>query len=81
MTTISTETSPCQCATSPIQSIVRDAYLTPAQLVDYLDGAVTETTLRNWRCDRRGPTPTVIGRDVRYRVKVVDEWLAELEHH
>ncbi len=41
-------------------------YLTPTDLVALLNGAVTEATLRNWRCARRGPRHITVGRRVLY---------------
>lgn len=67
------------CHSMPRPVSVRDDYLTPTQLVDFLDGAVTEGTLRNWRCNRTGPRYISIGRSIRYPVAEVERWLADLE--
>lgn len=53
-------------------------YLTPTDLVALLDGAVTEATLRNWRCARRGPRHITVGRRVLYSRAAIDDWWSEL---
>ncbi len=41
-------------------------YLTPQQLVQRWNGAVTTGTLANWRGKGRGPSFTKLGKTVRY---------------
>jgi hypothetical protein len=48
--------------------------LTPQELITHLRGAVTITTLANWRFLGRGPRFLKIGHKVRYQLKDVLEW-------
>ena len=58
----------CQCHPSDL--------LTPAGLVAELNGAVAESTLRNWRSLRKGPRYLLVGHSVLYPRRAVDDWLA-----
>lgn len=49
-------------------------YLTPAELSNRWDGAVTTGTLANWRSKGRGPAFAKFGNKVRYPVTRVVEW-------
>ncbi len=66
-----------RAATGPL--LPPEEYLTPAELVVELRGAVTEATLRNWRYRGTGPAALTIGRQVFYRRAVVRAWLESLE--
>jgi hypothetical protein len=46
--------------------------------VEYLRGAVTLGTLRNYRSARIGPRYLKVGRSIFYTLSSVDDWLAEL---
>lgn len=51
------------------------AYLSPGDLVAFLDHAVTEGTLRNWRSDRNGPPYITLGRTILYPTDAVIDWI------
>lgn len=57
-----------------------DEYLTPAQLSDRWNGAVTTGTLANWRSNRTGPAFAKFGSRVRYPLARVVEWEASNLH-
>lgn len=40
---------------------------------------LTVATMRNWRCQRRGPPPVKIGRKCFYREEAVLKWIAARE--
>jgi hypothetical protein len=67
----------CGCHASGMDS-VRPAWLTPEQVVEYVRGAVTLGTLRNYRSARVGPRFLKVGRTIFYTVESIDAWLAEL---
>lgn len=54
----------------PLENIVStentEKLLTAKDLVDRWGGAVSEGTLTNWRCLRKGPAYIKLGRSVRY---------------
>lgn len=49
-------------------------YITPDALCRRWGGAVTVGTLRNWRCQKRGPPWTKLERAVVYPLNGVIEW-------
>lgn len=54
--------------------------LTPAQLVDRWNNAVTTGTLSNWRSKGRGPSFVKIGKSVRYPLAAVQAYEAGNTH-
>lgn len=54
--------------------------MTPAELVAYLGGGITEATLQGWRTRGGGPPFVKAGHYVRYRPEDVREWLAASGH-
>lgn len=57
---------------------VLDSLLTPPMLAERI--GQTERTLSEWRIRGDGPSYIRIGRTVRYRPEVVDEWLLSREY-
>lgn len=55
-------------------------YLTPAQLAQRWEGAVTTGTLANWRCKGSGPAFAKFGSRVRYPLASVVLWEAKNLH-
>lgn len=53
-------------------------YLTPSQLVDRWNKAVTKGTLSNWRVRKYGPKFTKFGRSVRYKLSDVEAFERQL---
>lgn len=53
-------------------------YLTPSQLVDRWNKAVTKGTLSNWRVQNRGPKFVKFGRSVRYAIADVEAFERQL---
>jgi hypothetical protein len=55
-------------------------YVTPAKLAVDLsrifNTSITVATLAKWRWSRRGPAFIKIGRDIRYAVKDVEQWVS-----
>ena len=49
--------------------------LTTEQVAEYLQ--VSPSTIRRWRANGTGPTPTRIGRQVRYHITHVHAWIAK----
>lgn len=68
----------CGCHASGTNSAGPASWLTPEQVVDYLRGAVTLGTLRNYRSARIGPRHRKVGRSIFYTVEAINDWLAEL---
>lgn len=52
-------------------------YLTPADVVAYLRGAVTVGTLANWRSKGKGPKPHKVGVKSLYLRREVDEFVLQ----
>lgn len=57
------------------------ANLTPQQVVERWDGAITVGTLANWRAKGKGPTFIKFGVWVRYPIVELEKWEAENTHH
>lgn len=57
---------------------VLDGLLSPPALARRLD--VTERALSDWRISGRGPAFIRLGKTVRYRSRVVEDWLLAQEH-
>lgn len=55
-------------------------YLTPAQVVDRWDSAVTTGTLANWRVRKEGPPFQKFGARVRYPLDGLVQWEAANRH-
>lgn len=55
-------------------------YLTPAQVVERWDGAVTSGTLANWRVRKEGPPFQKFGTRVRYPLDGLVKWEAANRH-
>lgn len=55
-------------------------YLTPAQVIERWDGAVTMQTLANWRSKRKGPPFQKFGTRVRYPLASLAAWEAANLH-
>jgi predicted DNA-binding transcriptional regulator AlpA len=53
--------------------MTNDKYLTDAQAAEIMGLAVQ--TLRNWRCNRRGPKFFKIGRAVRYSQEAIQQFM------
>jgi hypothetical protein len=51
-----------------------EVFLTPEQLVSRWARAVSEKTLRNWRCLGIGPTFVMIGLKPRYPLSILVVW-------
>lgn len=69
----------CQaCAAHRADARGPETWLTPEEVVDYVRGAVTLGTLRNYRSARVGPRFLKVGRTIFYTVESIDAWLAEL---
>lgn len=54
--------------------------LTPAQLVQRWNGAVSIGTLSNWRAQGKGPAYLKFGRSVRYPLRAVELWERQNMH-
>lgn len=52
-------------------------YLTPQELVQRWNGAVTTGTLANWRNQGKGPAYTKFGSRVRYKLESVEAYEAK----
>ena len=68
----------CGCHTAPANPSGPDSWLTPEEVVEYVRGAVTLGTLRNYRSARVGPRHLKVGRSVFYTVEAINDWLSEL---
>lgn len=68
----------CGCHASGTNFVGPASWLSPEQVVDYVRGAVTLGTLRNYRSARIGPRYLKVGRSIFYNVEAVNDWLAEL---
>lgn len=55
-------------------------FLTPAQVVERWDGAVTIGTLANWRTRKEGPPFQKFGTKVRYPLAGLKAWEAANQH-
>ncbi|ANN86147.1 putative MerR family transcription regulator [Enterobacter phage Arya] len=55
----------------------QSAYLTPQELVQRWNGAVTTGTLANWRNQGKGPAYTKFGSRVRYKLESVEAYEAK----
>lgn len=55
-------------------------YLTPAELCERWDNAVSVGTLANWRSKRKGPAFNKFGSRVRYPLADVAAWEDENRH-
>jgi predicted DNA-binding transcriptional regulator AlpA len=76
-----TTSTVCSCTCHNPHQAPAD-FLTPAELCARLRGAVRESTLRNWRSQRRGPQHVRIGgRGILYPREAVERWLAEVAEH
>lgn len=74
-----TSSSLCGCHVGSTQPAVGPgSWLTPEQVVEYVRGAVTLGTLRNYRSARIGPRYLKVGRSIFYTVGAISDWLAEL---
>jgi hypothetical protein len=51
-------------------------YLTPDQLVERWNGAITKGTLANWRSKKKGPSFTKMGEKVLYPIDKLEKWEA-----
>lgn len=58
------------------EPLAAQEYMTPASLVEYLDGAVNEGTCRQWRYLGKGPKWHKVGNRVVYSRAEVDQWVA-----
>lgn len=68
----------------PRHRLAIDDYLTPEELIARLRAKgvrATRQTLAMWRCEKRGPGYTKIGRTILYPPAEVDRWLASQFHH
>jgi hypothetical protein len=68
----------CGCHATGMDSIGPASWLTPEQVVEYVRGAITLGTLRNYRSARIGPRHLKVGRSIFYTVEAINHWLAEL---
>lgn len=68
----------CGCHTPSAGVTGPASWLTPEQVVEYVRGAVTLGTLRNYRSARIGPRHRKVGRSIFYTVEAINDWLAEL---
>ena len=69
----------CDCHASGTKPVVGpDSWLTPEQVVEYVRGAVTLGTLRNYRSARIGPRYHKVGRSIFYATESVNAWLSAL---
>lgn len=55
----------------------QSTYLTPQELVQRWNGAVTTGTLANWRNQGKGPAYTKFGSRVRYKLEAVEAYEAK----
>lgn len=55
----------------------QSTYLTPQELVQRWNGAVTTGTLANWRNQGKGPAYTKFGSRVRYKLESVEAYEAQ----
>ena len=79
MTSYSIPDAGCTCGCHRLRtSLTTAAWMTPEQVVEYVHGAVTVGTLRNYRSARIGPRYRKVGRAVFYTVDSIHDWLAEL---
>ena len=52
-------------------------YLTPPEVVERFRGAVTESTLAQWRHKKTGPGYTKIGSKILYPLNEIEKWEEE----
>lgn len=59
----------------------RAIYVSPERLAreitEHLEIRITVKTLANWRSAGKGPTPTKVGRHVRYNLRAIRTWITE----
>lgn len=51
-----------------------ETYLTPSQVSERYNKAVSASTLKQWRYKKTGPTYTRVGRNVVYPLSLLLEW-------
>ena len=66
-----------QLDTAPIAGTLLSGWISRTDLAQQLD--VTESTLRRWEAERRGPPCVRAGRKIYYRRSAVLDWLEEQE--
>jgi len=49
-------------------------HLTTEELAERLGGGISVRTIERWRTTGYGPRPIRVGRQVRYRLKDIEDW-------